>query len=313
MRARTSVFDTLRGYQDRVCATYFPLNFHPDRHAISRPFFAQFTTDELGPLEMTEAVVRAKIEGRRSAEDAERRGPDHFVLNIVTAGLVRQAQYNRSSETPANFMSLLHSRGPLETAQLSSTSAIYIRIPGDALRASLNKPEDHCSIAYDMRSGMGALLAEYIRSTWRERTRLDVKERSDLSSNFIGLLTSFLRSRDGATNLSSVDVNMRKAFDFIDQNIGDPNLSPSMIAHATGISVGYLQELARINGTTIGRTIMEKRLVCCHAALTDKSRRARIIEIAFDHGFNDAAHFSRAFKNRFGLSPREVRNAKLLS
>ena len=31
--------------------------------------------------------------------------------------------------------------------------------------------------------------------------------------------------------------------------------------------------------------------------------------IAFDCGFNDAAHFSRAFKARFGCSPRECRAA----
>jgi len=35
-----------------------------------------------------------------------------------------------------------------------------------------------------------------------------------------------------------------------------------------------------------------------------------VSRIAFSWGFNDAAHFSRAFRARFGCSPRELRAAK---
>ena len=33
----------------------------------------------------------------------------------------------------------------------------------------------------------------------------------------------------------------------------------------------------------------------------------RVSEIAFRRGFNDPAHFSRAFKNRFDVSPSKLR------
>jgi len=33
-------------------------------------------------------------------------------------------------------------------------------------------------------------------------------------------------------------------------------------------------------------------------------------EIAYGRGFNDAAHFSRAFRERFGCSPREWRQQR---
>ncbi|MGH8431886.1 MAG: AraC family transcriptional regulator, partial [Solimonas sp.] len=34
-----------------------------------------------------------------------------------------------------------------------------------------------------------------------------------------------------------------------------------------------------------------------------------VSEVAFAFGFNDAAHFSRSFKARFGFSPRDSRPA----
>jgi AraC-like DNA-binding protein len=37
--------------------------------------------------------------------------------------------------------------------------------------------------------------------------------------------------------------------------------------------------------------------------------RLSISQICFRWGFNDSAHFSRAFRNQFGLSPREHRRA----
>ena len=43
------------------------------------------------------------------------------------------------------------------------------------------------------------------------------------------------------------------------------------------------------------------------ATCATRAGRAHVSEIAFAWGFNDAAHFSRAFRERFGCSPRELR------
>jgi len=51
-----------------------------------------------------------------------------------------------------------------------------------------------------------------------------------------------------------------------------------------------------------------RRLDATRRDLCDPALAARSIsEIAFAWGFNDAAHFSRAFRARFGRSPRELR------
>ena len=54
--------------------------------------------------------------------------------------------------------------------------------------------------------------------------------------------------------------------------------------------------------------IWAQRLDAARRDLCDPALAARSIsEIAFAWGFNDAAHFSRAFRARFGCSPRELR------
>ena len=37
-------------------------------------------------------------------------------------------------------------------------------------------------------------------------------------------------------------------------------------------------------------------------------RGRSVSQIAIDNGFNDLSHFSKAFRGRFGASPRDYRN-----
>jgi AraC-like DNA-binding protein len=54
--------------------------------------------------------------------------------------------------------------------------------------------------------------------------------------------------------------------------------------------------------------LWRERLDRCHRELADPALRAQTIgETAYRWGFNDLAHFSRAFRERFGCSPRQWR------
>ncbi|NPV70062.1 MAG: helix-turn-helix domain-containing protein [Firmicutes bacterium] len=59
-------------------------------------------------------------------------------------------------------------------------------------------------------------------------------------------------------------------------------------------------------GVSVSNWIMHRRLEQCRRELVRIGPvRDSITEIAFRWGFNDSAHFSKAFKRLFGLSPRD--------
>ncbi len=92
---------------------------------------------------------------------------------------------------------------------------------------------------------------------------------------------------------------------------GGEALDPARIADAHGISVRHVHRLFHESGDTVAAAIRRERLDRCRADLEDPHQRARsITEIALRWGFNDSAHFSRAFRARFGVSPRAVRQAR---
>ncbi len=303
-----AVFDSLEGYRRAVQETFFPVDFRLI-DGDGGPFHSRFETGHLGPLEITKAYVRARSTGRRGRDLLDDREPDQFVLNIVRSGVVRQTQFGRKVETPSGFMSLSHSRSPFETQQLSTTSAIYIRIPGAPLRAAIGAPEDVCALPMDVRSGLGLIFYRHLQSLWRERESLPEAACEALSAQFIDMFATLCRSLDAPTPDKSAAAQIRaRAVRYIEANLGDPNLCTERVAKALHISCSHLHAVARGQGPTIGRLILFKRLERCRRLLADpRFADEKIIDIAFNCGFNDAAHFSRTFRAQFGQSPRAFR------
>ena len=116
---------------------------------------------------------------------------------------------------------------------------------------------------------------------------------------------------DWRPSLSECEARRVEILEYIDQHLSDCDLSVESIARAFRCSKRNLHKLFLSHGTTIARVIWNRRLDRCHAQLSDPSMVLRTItEIAFASGFSDSHHFSRLFKARFGLSPRDFRKGR---
>jgi AraC-like DNA-binding protein len=93
---------------------------------------------------------------------------------------------------------------------------------------------------------------------------------------------------------------------YIDAHLADPGLSPASIARAHAVSVRTLYEAFEGTGETPSALIRRRRLERCHEELSQEGGES-ITEIASRWGFRDSSTFSRAFREQFGVAPREVR------
>jgi len=95
---------------------------------------------------------------------------------------------------------------------------------------------------------------------------------------------------------------------YIDANLSNPSLSPATIAKANAISIRTLHRLFESTDDSVGAVIRERRLSRCRADLlrgTDES----VTAIAFRWGFRNMSFFSRLFRERYGVSARELQMA----
>ena len=96
-----------------------------------------------------------------------------------------------------------------------------------------------------------------------------------------------------------------EALRFIQQHLADPTLGPERVAAHLGLSV---RQLSRVfEGDGVANMITEQRLLHAERLLRRLSSSVQIAEVAARAGFPSPAHFSRTYRRRFGVTPREAR------
>ncbi|MDC7685057.1 acetamidase/formamidase family protein [Asticcacaulis sp. BYS171W] len=103
---------------------------------------------------------------------------------------------------------------------------------------------------------------------------------------------------------------LERVFQTIEMHLSDPNLNLQQVATEHGISMRYLQKLFESVNESFGHYVKLRRLERCRMDLLSPLHAQKSIsDILFQWGFNDSASFSRAFREQYGLSPREYRKA----
>jgi len=94
----------------------------------------------------------------------------------------------------------------------------------------------------------------------------------------------------------------------IESGLADPDLSARTIASALRVSVRSLQRRFDGTGQSFAQWVKQQRLQRCHDDLRNpRWRDLSIASIAWRWGFVDPAHFSRCFRQQYGVCPRNVR------
>jgi len=97
---------------------------------------------------------------------------------------------------------------------------------------------------------------------------------------------------------------------YVARNYRDPKLSVADLAKYHHMSVRQVQRLFEEDDTTFTLCLQESRLEHVRRALANTVHAHRLIaSIAYEAGFSDLAAFNRLFRQRFGATPTQIREA----
>ncbi|USQ85356.1 helix-turn-helix domain-containing protein [Streptomyces phaeoluteigriseus] len=128
----------------------------------------------------------------------------------------------------------------------------------------------------------------------------------------VELLRAVLTSQHGRSSLAKGPLEATlglRVTQYIREHLADPDLSAARIAAAQGISVRHLYAVLSRSGISLGDWIRTRRLAECRRELAGPNGRLRTVAaIGRSWGFADATHFSKVFKQAYGISPRAWRD-----
>lgn len=121
-------------------------------------------------------------------------------------------------------------------------------------------------------------------------------------------LKAELTAQDRVESRGLREARLAGILQFIQANFRDPGISARQVALRLGLSSRYVHDLLQASGESFGERVLELRLQLSLSILTSPQNQIRSIsDIAFNCGFNDISYFNRAFRRRFGCSPKQSR------
>ncbi len=249
---------------------------------------------------------------RLQAGRPSRRAGHNYLVSYQMEGYATVRQDSRLTDVGPNQIFFIDTTQPFEImTEEIRTRSVYL--DSHFWQAIFPERDLYTATALDCDQGLGRLCAEMIGSifamSWEQPEQIMHRMAGCLANL---LAVSMVTDRPLASNAGwSRDRTLNRVQEAALRNLSDPDLDCSRIAADVGLSVRQVHSVFGRTGTTLMRWIWDQRLGRVRAELENAALAEKPVSaIAFDWGFNDAAHFGRQFKARFGTTPQRYREAK---
>lgn len=292
---------------DMICTTYVQLEC--DARRID-DFTGSIVSYRLPGLELSVVSSRAQ-RVMRTPQVISKASDDCFIVSLQTQGQAVISQDGRDALMSPGDFAMYDSTRPYALQFEDDFEEIVLKLRGEQMRSLVHNAEGLTATTVSGRTGAGRLLMSMMNALRSEVATLPPASAGAVANGVVSVMLAGLQSLPACkiADLSSMNAyHVARIKQRIDARLQDPSLSIESIAAELDVSVGHLYRLFKSEPLSPSQYLWQRRLDACSRELLDPRRAtASVAEIAFKWGFNDAAHFSRAFRHRFGSSPREWR------
>jgi AraC-like DNA-binding protein len=232
-----------------------------------------------------------------------------FSVMLQVAGSTLAAQGPRSCRLCPREICVIDGRAPFDLEVTGRFSQfMVVQMPRDSAVTRHPYLAHHTAQTFDMNEPGVGLLEQMLRSLVDTGPLLEDDQQCAALAGVAQLLG--VPKMPATASQEEVNWRARAALAFIDSQLSDPQLTATRVAQHQRISRRRLDDIMmQATGASITAQIWLRRITQAADDLVDPRYASRTVtQIAFALGFEDAAHFARAFKRRYHCTPREWRN-----
>lgn len=247
-----------------------------------------------------QTFIRTRIQAHR--------GVDHIQVVLQLSDNPWEGDYDgRRADHGMGRLRIIDMARPFEahTADFETLNLIIPRARLDELA----EHDVHGMVVADTAPG-AKLLYAHIGALWENLPEMEMEQAVAGARALTALLKGVIvgaAQRPGDDSRPLERSLFGLARDHIDANLADLDLTPESLRLHLGVSRPMLYRVFASAGG-VSNYIQLRRLIHAFEAIASASRSSvSLAQIAFEHGFRSDAHFSRAFRKRFGVPPGELR------
>lgn len=273
----------------------------------SRPLVAEMTAYRGQNLRL--AALRFSPHSTTSYRTASERD-SRLLISLHKKGTAVVSQGGRESRIESGDVFILDPARPfyIETGEIE-THSIYVNAA--ALRALAPELEFATARAIRCDSGAAALFRAMADQVFALVPSLTEDTADNISEALVHLLAPVVRASVHVSERCPnrlAAMHRQRIMRFVKENLGDSSLDGNVIAKAVNLSPRHVYQIFDTEDKPLMRWVWSERLARCLCELQQPTLKSKSIgEIAFQWGFSNVSHFSRAFKGEFGLTPRDYR------
>ncbi|MFD0392762.1 helix-turn-helix domain-containing protein [Streptomyces nogalater] len=227
-------------------------------------------------------------------------------------GEMQVMQDGRHSVVCASRLVCCDSSRPYKIAMSENFRMVTLSLPHRSIGLTPQDTGPLTARPWQASQGLGALMSNLLADL--ERYGEEVDTAIELLGGSVASLAAALfaeriraMAADSGAGRQTLMMNIQA---FIRERLSDPDLSPLVVAQHHNVSLRYLQKVFQERNTSPARWIRDERLARCRSELTDPTLdHLSIAAIGERSGFYGPSHFSRLFRDRYGVTPREYRKA----
>ncbi|ACL41532.1 transcriptional regulator, AraC family [Pseudarthrobacter chlorophenolicus A6] len=302
----TSTASSFDHWKHLVAESFVPLAAET---ADAGNFHGQLRSRVLDRMSIVE-VTATSHEVHRTPALIARAHERYFKLNLQLEGTGLLIQDNREAVLRPGDLAIYDTSRPYTLAFEDTTRIMVVMFPCDTLTLPTDYVGQLAAVRMAGDSGLSGIVGQFIRQLSGNLDVLNGPSGSRLAANALDLVSTMLHaemdiSPDRMKPQALLAVAVRE---YIDANLSDPLLSPASIAAAHFISTRHLHNVFHESGTTVAGWIRTQRLEGAGRDLRDPLHAGLPVgAVAARWGFLDAAHFSRTFRDAFGVPPSDWR------